>query len=742
MRFSIFILWGFIATSTLPVLGQTIKGKIINLNGKPIEGVQIFNIRTDQHTHTNEFGIFTLEKTQQNDILSIGGLGYKTKEIKANLSDPEPIVLDEDVLRLEEVVIHPKLAGLNFITAIDLKVTPVNSSQEILRKVPGLFIGQHAGGGKAEQLFLRGFDLDHGTDIAISVDGMPVNMVSHAHGQGYADLHFLIPETVEQIDFGKGPYYADKGDLATAGYVAFKTKEKLDKSSVGVELGQFNTRRIIGMFNILDHNNANQDAYIATEYLLTDGPFDAPQNFKRINLFGKYTSRFNDNSKFSLTVSHFTSKWDASGQIPLRLVNDGTISWFGAVDDTEGGNTSRTNINAAYYKAIDDNTYFKANTFYSKYKFELYSNFTFFLEDPINGDQIRQKENRDIFGLNTEWGKTLYLGDIKTSIQGGVGFRADATKGSELSRTKERYITLDRIMLGDIDQSNLFAYINSQFEVGKLTIAPALRIDQFQFNYQDRLDSVYKNQGVKKTLVSPKLNFIYSESDNLQFYLKSGMGFHSNDTRVVVTDKNKKTVPRVFGSDLGSIWKPIPRLIVNSALWYLYSEQEFVYVGDIGIIEPSGKSRRMGADLGIRYQLNNWIFIDADANYAFARSIDEPKGENYIPLAPDFTSTAGIGLNNWNGFSGSFRFRFMNNRPANEDNSIVADGYAIFDLNLNYQYKGLLAGISIENLFDTKWKETQFATESRLNNEPTSVEEIHFTPGTPFFFRARIGYNF
>lgn len=742
MRFSIFILLGFIATSTLPVLGQTIKGKIINLNGKPIEGVQIFNIRTDQHTHTNEFGIFTLEKTQQNDILSIGGLGYKTKEIKANLSDPEPIVLDEDVLRLEEVVIHPKLAGLNFITAIDLKVTPVNSSQEILRKVPGLFIGQHAGGGKAEQLFLRGFDLDHGTDIAISVDGMPVNMVSHAHGQGYADLHFLIPETVEQIDFGKGPYYADKGDLATAGYVAFKTKEKLDKSSVGVELGQFNTRRIIGMFNILDHNNANQDAYIATEYLLTDGPFDAPQNFKRINLFGKYTSRFNDNSKFSLTVSHFTSKWDASGQIPLRLVNDGTISWFGAVDDTEGGNTSRTNVNAAYYKAIDDNTYFKANTFYSKYKFELYSNFTFFLEDPINGDQIRQKENRDIFGLNTEWGKTLYLGDVKTSIQGGVGFRADATKGSELSRTKERYITLDRIMLGDIDQSNLFAYINSQFEVGKLTIAPALRIDQFQFNYQDKLDSVYKNQGVKKTQVSPKLNFIYSESDNLQFYLKSGMGFHSNDTRVVVTDKNKKTVPRVFGSDLGSIWKPIPRLIVNSALWYLYSEQEFVYVGDIGIIEPSGKSRRMGADLGIRYQLNNWIFIDADANYAFARSIDEPKGENYIPLAPDFTSTAGIGLNNWNGFSGSFRFRFMNNRPANEDNSIIADGYAIFDLNLNYQYKGLLAGISIENLFDTKWKETQFATESRLNNEPTSVEEIHFTPGTPFFFRARIGYNF
>ncbi|WP_165045457.1 TonB-dependent receptor plug domain-containing protein [Dysgonomonas sp. ZJ709] len=740
MKLIIFLFLSFVVVST--ALGQVVKGKIVNDNGKPIEGVQIFNTRTNEHTHTNEFGIFTIDKTNSTDILSVGILGFKTRDVRASVSESDPIVLDEDILRLEEVVIRPRLASLNFITAIDLKVTPVNSSQEILRKVPGLFIGQHAGGGKAEQLFLRGFDLDHGTDIAISVDGMPVNMVSHAHGQGYADLHFLIPETVDKIDFGKGPYYADKGDLATAGYVAFKTKEKLDKSTVGVELGQFNTKRVIGLFNILDQDKANQDAYIATEYLLTDGPFDAPQNFKRINLFGKYTSRFNDNSKFSLTVSHFTSKWDASGQIPQRLVDDGTISWFGAVDDTEGGNTSRTNVNAAYFKAIDDNTYFKANAFYSKYKFELYSNFTFFLEDPINGDQIRQKENRDIFGLNSEWGKTLYLGDVKAAIQGGVGFRSDATKDTELSRTKERYTTLENLMLGDIDQSNIFAYAGAQFEFGKLTVAPGVRIDQFQFNYQNKLDTIFQNKGAQKTLVSPKLNFIYTENDNLQFYLKSGMGFHSNDTRVVVYDKDKKTVPRVFGSDLGSIWKPIPRLIVNSALWYLYSEQEFVYVGDAGIIEPSGKSRRMGADLGIRYQLNNWLFLDADANYAFARSIDEPKGENYIPLAPDFTSTAGISLSNWKSFSGSFRFRFMNNRPANEDNSIVADGFTVFDVNLNYQYKGLLVGASIENLFNTKWKETQFATESRLQNEPESVEEIHFTPGTPFFFRARVAYSF
>ena len=204
-------------------------------------------------------------------------------------SSDDIIVLEDDIFRLNEIVIQPKLSAMNMISKIDLQTTPVNSSQEILSKVPGLFIGQHAGGGKAEQLFLRGFDIDHGTDIAISVDGMPVNMVSHAHGQGYADLHFLIPETVDKIDFGKGPYYSNKGDFATAGYVGFQTKDKLEKSSIGLEIGQFNTLRTVGLFNLLG-NKKTQSAYIATEYILTDGPFDSPQNFNRMNLFGEYSA--------------------------------------------------------------------------------------------------------------------------------------------------------------------------------------------------------------------------------------------------------------------------------------------------------------------------------------------------------------------------------------------------------------------------------------------------------------------
>ena len=715
---------------------QINKGTVKDSIGSPIENAYIINTTTQSHAHSNEFGNFSIDKTNNGDVLIISALGYKKRSFTVS-SDNFEIVMKDDIFKLENIVIQSKLSAMNVISKIDLQTSPVNSSQEILRKVPGLFIGQHAGGGKAEQLFLRGFDIDHGTDIAISVDGMPVNMVSHAHGQGYADLHFLIPDVIEKIDFGKGTYYADKGDFATAGYVAFQTKEKIDKNYISLEVGQFNSSKIVGLFNLLE-NKKNQYAYLATEYILTDGPFDSPQNFSRINLFGKYTSVFSDNSKLSITGSHFTSKWDASGQIPQRLIDNGTISRFGAVDDTEGGNTSRSNINVAYTKRIDENTFIKNNFFYSKYQFELYSNFTFFLHDPINGDQIRQKESRDLFGFNSELNKKIN----NAIFQFGFGLRSDATKNTELSHTVGRYTTLQTLKLGDIDQTNMFSYVNTEFNFGKLKINPALRLDYFKFSYQDKLAPIFTSQTEDKVKLSPKLNFIYSENNNLQFYLKSGLGFHSNDTRVVVAQTGKEILPTAIGSDLGTIFKPIPRLVVNSALWYLFLEQEFVYVGDEAIVEPSGKSKRMGFDFGLRYQLTDWLFLNTDLNYTYVRSIDEPAGQNYIPLAPDFTSTGGLTVNKFKHFSGGLFYRYLKSRPANEDNSIVAKGYTVLDMNVNYEMKNFIFGLSAENIFNTKWNETQFATESQLKNETQSVEEIHFTPGTPFYLKGKITYKF
>lgn len=717
---------------------QQKEGVVTDTLGNTIENAYVYNENSKSHAHTNEKGQFILDKTSDNDVLTITALGFKKKKQLVDGSE-KTIILKSSSYNIEEIVISKKNNAISQIMKLDLQNSPVNSSQEILRKVPGLFIGQHAGGGKAEQIFLRGFDIDHGTDIALSVDGMPVNMVSHAHGQGYADLHFVIPETLDKIDFGKGSYYADKGDFATAGYVAFKTKEKIENNSISLEVGKFNTIRTLGMFNLLPKNN-KQSAFIASEYITFDGPYVSSQNFRRMNLFGKFTNVLEDNSKFSITGSQFTSEWTASGQIPQRLVDARIISRFGAVDDTEGGKTSRSNLNFEYYKPISENLFFKGNTYYNNYQFELYSNFTFFLENPIDGDQIRQKENRTIYGFNGEFNKKI--NNSKSSYQVGFGLRADETKDSELSNTKNRTITINQLKLGNINQKNYFSYINTDIELGDFTINPAVRLDYFQFSYLDKLAPTFQIDNEEKVKISPKLNFLYAPNNKVQYFLKSGLGFHSNDTRVIVSQTDKKTLPTSAGADLGTIFKPLNNLIINSALWVLQLEQEFVYVGDAGIVEPSGKTRRMGIDFGFRYQVSKFINLNSDINYTYARSTEEPEGQNYIPLAPDLTSTGGISVTNYKGFSSSLNFRYLKSRPANEDNSIVAKGYCISDFNINYQYKKINYGIVVENLFNTKWNETQFATESQLQNETESVEEIHFTPGTPFFIKGKITYTF
>ena len=721
--------------------GQTLTGTVINYKNKPIAYVQIINLSTGNHTHSDEKGKFIFHGVNTGDTLELSHLGYETTiSVVNSLSLPVTIILKDKPITLKEVVISPKINSLNYITNIDIQTAPVNSSQDILRRVPGLIIGQHAGGGKAEQIFIRGFDADHGTDINVTVDGLPVNMVSHAHGQAYADLHFVIPETVDKIDFGKGPYYADKGNFNTAGYVNFKTKQHIDNSSIKLESGQFNMHRVLGMYNVLNNNRHN--SYVATEYLTYDGAFESPQNFNRINIFGKYTGDITTSDKVSITLSNFTSKWDASGQIPQRAVDSGMITRFGAIDDTEGGKTSRTNVLVNYEKFIDEHSFIKNRVFISKYDFELYSNFTFYLEDPVNGDEIRQKEDRSIYGFMSEYDRAFSHLNFDGNWQVGINLRNDQTLNSELSHTLSRYKTLEQIKLGNINETNFAAYLNSNFNFGNWTLNPSLRFDYFDFQYNDALLSKYKTQTSSKSIISPKLNILYNYSKNLQLYLKGGKGFHSNDTRVVIAQNGKEILPAAYGTDVGFVWKPVSRLLINTAYWYLYLEQEFVYVGDAGIVEPSGKTQRHGVDLSIRYQPFEWLLWNIDANYAHGRAIDEKPGEDYIPLAPDLTLVSGLKINHKSGFYGGANLRFIKDRPANEDNSIIAKGYTVIDVNMGYNWKNLLFGIQIQNLLDTEWNETQFATESRLKNEPAPVEEIHFTPGTPFFIKAITEYKF
>ncbi len=721
------------------------KGYVYDTFTQPLSAAYIYNSNSKNHAHTAENGYFILDEGKVGDTLRIGLLGFTKQEIilrQEDLDGDLKIFLESNIFKLDEIVLKEEVNVLNTFVKLDIASNPINSSQEVLRKVPGLIIGQHAGGGKAEQIFLRGFDIDHGTDISINVDGMPVNNVSHAHGQGYSDLHFLIPETINAIDFGKGPYYADAKDFTTAGYVDFKTKDRLDNSSVKLSYGKFNTIRTLGLFNLMDKKKSGS-AYFGIEYIETDGPFNSSQNFNRVNAIGKYTAYFNDKDKLSLTTSHFNSRWDASGQIPERAVNNGTIDRFGAIDDTEGGNTSRSVMNVEYKSFVDDHTTLKASAFYTHYDFELYSNFTFFLEDSENGDQIKQQEKRDTYGFNAEIKKQKTLGNADLNTTVGAGLRTDKIDDIELSHTLNRNTTLNFIQLGDVNQTNMFAFYDAEFDFGAFKISPGLRLEYFKFLYNDALAEDYETLSETETAILPKLKIQYQQNDNLQWFLKTGVGFHSNDTRVVVSQEGKDILPKAYGVDLGTVWKPMPKLALNVTAWYLFLEQEFVYVGDAGVVEPSGKTERLGVDLGLRYQLNDYWYFDTDATITKARSIDENDGEDYIPLAPSFTLVGGLAIKDYKGFSGVLRYRYLGDRAANEDYSVTAKGYFITDLNLNYRLnKHMTLGIAMENIFDAEWNETQFLTESRLQNEAESVEEIHFTPGTPFNAKAILTYSF
>ncbi|WP_203257036.1 TonB-dependent receptor [Hyunsoonleella ulvae] len=714
-------------------------------NEKPLQGVGVYNKNTGTYTYTNVSGYFEIDDISVGDVIYFYQLGYENYQLtidESHLDSTIEVIMEISSASLEQVLIVSKVNVLSNIVNVDVKTSPVKSSQEILRKIPGLIIGQHAGGGKAEQIFLRGFDIDHGTDIAIDVDGMPVNMVSHAHGQGYADMHFIIPETIENLDFGKGSYYADKGNFNTAGYVDIKTKTKIDKNLISVEAGQFNTVRALSMLKIWDGENSN--AYVASEMNLTDGVFESPQNFNRLNIMARYNYNNYANQEFNLSLSHFQSKWDASGQIPQRAVDQGLISRFGAIDDTEGGNTSRTNIWMNHIKHFDEHSSLTSSAYVSNYDFELFSNFTFFLDDPINADQIRQFEERTIIGAKSVYEKSLHLDDHDKQLKYrvGVGFRYDDVNENQLSRTKNRKELLERLAYGNVDETNAFSFADLTYKVNKWTINPGLRLDYFTFDYEDLLSELYDSKSENKALLSPKLNFIYAAAPNTQFFLKTGLGYHSNDSRVVTAQSGEQILPTAFSTDLGTVIKPTDKLVINAALWSLFLQQEFVYVGDAAIVEPSGKTARYGIDFGLRYQIADWLYFNTDVNYTVARSTEEPDGQDFIPLAPDLTSAGGFTVNNLGNFSGGISYRYIKDRPANEDNSIVAEGYFVTDLNLNYNCDNWTFGLIVENLFDVDWNETQFATESRLFNEADSVEEIHFTPGVPFFLRGKVSVRF
>lgn len=792
MKSNFFFLLAFLtipmhAHETGNIFGEVHESK----TGTPLVGVHVQIKNSLIATTTDLNGRFEFKNILIGSYeIMFSYIGYKTVTqksiVKTGITDSLSIILEENIIDLNEVTVlstrPTSAASTAEIRAIDMQLKPFRTSQDMLLVVPGLFIAQHQGGGKAEQIFLRGFDCDHGTDVLINVDGMPVNMVTHAHGQGYADLHFLISETVDEMEVNKGPYLANYGNFYTAGAVEFKTKDVIENNLVKLEAGQFNTQKYTILFQP-ENGGVEQNGYIAMQYHHSDGPFISPEKFERMNIFAKYFFQLTPNSKLTFSTGGFTTGWNASGQIPERAVKNNIIKRFGGIDNLEGGVTNRKNLNIDYKFLSPGGSEFGVSAFLNVYNFKLYSNFTYFLLDTANGDMIEQNEHRSLNGVNTNYKFYSSWFGLRQINKIGGGLRGDLID-IQLWHSPNR-IRMNSFTNDVVDEQNLNIWFQEEFIFSpNIRIIWGLRHDFFTFSKDDlqgsELSSI--NNGLPhasgtahQSVISPKINLIFSPSTIVDVFLNFGQGFHSNDARDVVIGakvadltclwsddgcnndqivsllksynfdpamRYTGTLPKATAGELGVKSRLLKRFYITSSLWYMHLDKEFVYSGDGGITELSNPTQRIGVDVEARMEIFPWLWADSDISTAYGTIIGLPAKQNYIPLAPKLTVSGGISLLRENGFSGSLRFRHLSNRPANEDNSVVALGHTLFNATLTYNLKQISFTINAENLLNSDWNEAQFATETRLKGEAVGTTDLCFTPGNPRNIQLGISYKF
>jgi outer membrane receptor protein involved in Fe transport/(2Fe-2S) ferredoxin len=742
----------FLLLFTYSQAQSRIKGFVADVNDQTnIENATILIKETNINIVSLENGAYEIQfATEGIFTIIVSKIGYATYSQKINLKKDEQknlnIFLQNSAMNISEVVISASInkKSENQIDQLNLQLQPIKSAQDLLRTVPGLFIAQHAGGGKAEQIFVRGTDNDHGTDFNIQMDGIPVNMPSHAHGQGYADMHFMIPEIIGSANFFKGPYEAKLGDFSLTGAAQFSSKYRLEKNVVKLESGLYNTQRILGMVQVLDQKHLvkkwNDNAYLASEYNYTDGFFESKLKFKRFNIFGKYNAQLSEKTTATLSSSYFSSNWNASGQLPLRAIEDGSISRYGSIDNSEGGIASRLNVNLLFDTKFGETKSWKNQFYYSKNIFDLFSNFTFFMNDPVNGDEILQWEKRDLFGLKSTYNRLDNIGSTKLSSEFGLVTRTDI-----LSRGRNNVLRREFLETKDFNKINITNYSlyfdeNWQF-APKWTLKLGARNEVFDFYLNDKIDNT--NSG-KKTVYrfNPKAQLHFNATENFTVLAKWGVGFHSNYAQTAVSKDATagNPVPQSEGADLGFIMKLHKKSIFNFTAWWLDTGSEFRFVSDDGSYENLGSARKYGVDASLKIQFTDYLWVDSNLNYAYSILRDAPKGENFVPLHPRWNSTGGLTLKLESGINASLRYRFMGERPATEDGSVFSKPYTITDLVVRYTKPRYEVSLSAENLLNTKWDEAQFYDESQLKNESAPVMDFHNTPGTPFFIKASISY--
>ena len=721
---------------------------------RPISGavIAVLEAQPPRLTSTSAAGAFTIRVPGDSARLVAAAIGYAPETLAvANPHVPVTFRLPQAALALDPVTVAAErtfsssAAAARLIGELDMRLRPRESSQELLRLAPGLLIAQHAGGGKAEQIFLRGFDADHGTDVAISVDGVPVNMMSHAHGQGYADLHWLIPEVVDYVTVHKGPYEAQDGDLATAGAVALHTQDRLSQAEVSTRGGSFNTGHTLALLP-LGGDAAHAGGYLALAGHYTNGPFDNPQHYRRFNLFGKWGAPVGSSAEFIVTGSGYDARWTASGQIPERAVAERLITRFGSIDSSEGGNTQRYAATVGLRSAGTGPASWEAQAYAIRSGLQLYSDFTFFLKDSVTGDGIEQDDQRSVVGLAATRTKVSTVFGLPGLLAAGAGTRADFINlGLFHQRGRVR---LQTRVSDHITQQNGYTWVRQDVQLSaRVRLQFGVRADLFRFGVDDHLVGQPADfphvSGVRwHALVSPKGNVAVQVSEQTTVFGNVGYGFHSNDARdVVVASPDSIVIPRALGAELGMrhYWTGGT---LAAALWGTDLQSELVYDGDEGTTEPSGRTRRYGLDLEARIRLTRWLWADADVNLAHGRFRDEPQKVNRIPLAPEVTSTGGLTARDLGPMSGGLRYRHIGSRAADQADSITARGHSVVELFATWQLSRVQLFAAVDNLFNAVWNEAQFATTSRLPGELAPVTELNFTPGAPRTIQVGLDYRF
>ena len=705
------------------------------------------SIFADEKEHHHEHTHKLTEEEKKRDM----------EDLSEDLTEEERALVKKALDEGEVVYVHGEKpftpVASRSVRNRDFKLRPTPRPADILRVVPGVFVNQHAGGGKANQYFLRGFDADHGTDIALSFDGIPVNMVSHGHGQGYADLNWVIPELVQSVDTFKGTYSPKLGDFATAGSINFRPYDEIEKTSLSFTGGRFSFYRALAIIN--GGQNMGWKPLAALELAHSDGAFDNPENTQRYSLYNHFRHDIGKSSTLKLGVTSYRATWNGSGQIPLRQVGLGQLSRFGSIDPSEGGRSERHSAFARLHTHPSENSDLSVMLYLVRYKFNLYSNFTFFSTNAIDGDQIEQEDNRWMGGLSTEYRLKKSIGSIVTNTTVGLQLRGDHIDTGLFSAVKRQRgaASVDAQTL----QSSAGLFFQQDIPwTGWFRTVVGLRADQFNFDVEDRLQDTKADRSAN--ILSPKASVVVSPNKTTDFYFNLGYGFHSNDARAVVSDTDPGTpLARAKGYETGVRTKLFERLDLAGSLWLLDLENETVWVGDEGVTEARGETRRYGVELEARWSIADWLVADTDVTLSKARFVDLPEDENRIPLAPRFTVTSGISMNHPKGFFGRLGARALSDRPLTEDNFLTAEGFVLLDATLGYRTKRFEISLALDNVLNTEWEEAQFATTSRVATDPANnappppgvcpsntrvetngagnfagCEDVHFTPGSPF----------